>query len=206
MQTANNLIMQHIPDNPDLTRRYLFYLHGLIVEVAGIRPKSEEHGYYEYELIVKELAQEGFIVISEVREKGTEVTTYAEKVAAQVKKLLASGVPPQNITLVGASKGGIITAYISSMLQNKEINYLFLAGLFEKCLQDPDLKLYGNVLSIHDRSDKLSMTPALYFDRSEGLGQFREVVLDLNLGHGLIYRPYREWLDPLWSWLNEESA
>ncbi len=141
MQTANGNILQHIPDDPDNTKRYLFYLHGLIVEEAGIRPKSEEHGYYEYELIVKELAQKGFIVISEVRERGTEVIAYAEKVAAQVKKLLANKVPPNNITIVGASKGGIITAYVSSMLQDKEINYLFLAGLFEKCLQDPTAEI-----------------------------------------------------------------
>lgn len=206
MQTANDNIMPQIPDAPDCAGKYLFYLHGLIVEEAGIRPKSEEHGCYEYESIVKELAQKGFIVISEVRKKGTEITAYAEKIATQVKKLLSNGVPPQNITIAGASKGGIITAYVSSMLQNKEINYLFLAGLFEKCLQDPNLKLYGNVLSIHDRSDKLSMTPPLYFQRSAGLGKFREIVLNLDIGHGLIYRPYREWLDPLWSWLNEESV
>jgi hypothetical protein len=206
MHTANDTILQHIPDDPASTKRYLFYLHGLIVEEAGIRPKSEEHGYYEYELIVKELARQGFVVISEVREKGTEIIAYAEKIAAQVKKLLANKVPPRNITIAGASKGGIIAAYISSMLQNKEINYLFLSGLFEKCLQDPNLKLYGNVLSIHDRSDKLSMTPALYFQRSEGLGKFREIVLNLDIGHGLIYRPYREWLDPLWSWLNQKSG
>jgi triacylglycerol esterase/lipase EstA (alpha/beta hydrolase family) len=201
MQNSN--FLQHIPDDPDRTRKYLFYLHGLIVEEAGIRPKSEEHGYYEYELIVNELSQKRFIVISEVREKGTEIIAYAEKIAAQVRRLLNSGVPPQNIAIVGASKGGIITAYVSSMLKNKEINYLFLAGLFEKCLQDPNLQLYGNVLSLHDRSDKLSMTPALYFQRSEGSGKFREIVLNLDVGHGLIYRPYREWLDPLWSWLHE---
>ncbi len=206
MQNDSDNIMQHIPDNPDTGKRYLFYLHGLIVEEAGIRPKSEEHGYYEYELIVKELAQPGFIVISEVRKKGTEISTYAEKIAGQVKKLLARKVPPRNITIVGASKGGIITAYISRMLENTEINYLFLAGLFEKCLHDPNLKLYGNVLSIHDRSDTLKMTPTAYFQRSEGLGQFEAIVLNLDIGHGLIYRPFREWLDPLWRWVNKKSA
>ncbi len=194
-------ILQHAPDNPDSTKTYLFYLHGLIVEMAGIRPKSDEHGYYEYELILAELAREGFIVISEAREKGTEVKPYAEKIAAQVKGLLTKGVLPGNITIVGASKGGIIGAYVSTMLREKEINYVFLAGLFEKCLRDETLKLYGNVLSIHDRSDTLSITPALYFQRSTGLGNFTEFVLDLDLGHGLIYRPYRQWLDLLMQWL-----
>lgn len=201
MQAINRNIHQYVPDKPDSSKHYLFYLHGLIVEMAGIRPKSEEHGYYEYQLILEELAREGFIVISEAREKDTEIKPYAEKVIAQVKTLLANKVSPANITIVGASKGGIISAYISNMMQDKEINFVFLAGLFEKCLVDEKLKLYGNVLSIHDRSDKLSMTPTLYFQRSEGLGKFKKIILDLDVGHGLIYQPYREWLDPMLDWL-----
>jgi hypothetical protein len=198
----NTNILQQVPDNPDSSIYYLFYLHGLIVEEAGIRPKSEEHGYYEYELILETLAQEGFIVISEVREKGTEIKPYAENITAQIKKLLVNGVSPGNITIVGASRGGIIGAYTSTMVREKEINYVFLAGLFEKYLEDENLKLYGNVLSIHDRSDKLSITPALYFQRSKGLGVFKKIILNLDIGHGLIYKPYREWIDPLWEHLN----
>lgn len=201
MPTSSHDILTDVPDQPDRRNRYLFYLHGLIIEEAGIRPKSEEHGYYEYQLILEELAKEGFTVISEAREKDTQVLSYAEKAVAQVKKLLGNGVAPDNIVIVGASKGGIISAYISSMLQEKDIHYLFLAGLFEKCLTDKNLKLYGDVLSIHDRSDKLSITPNLYFQRSEGLGKFREIVVTLDIGHGLIYRPYREWIDPLLEWL-----
>lgn len=197
----NTNILQHAPDNPDNTKRYLFYLHGLIVEEAGIRPKSEEHGYYEYELILEALAQEGFTVISEVRGKGTEIKPYAENIASQIRKLLVNGVSPENITMVGASRGGVIGAYTSTMLQEKEINYVFLAGLFEKYFDDENLKLYGNVLSIHDRSDKFSITPALYFQRSEGLGKFKEIVLSLNIGHGLVYKPHREWIDLLLEWV-----
>lgn len=201
MHSLNDRILQNVPANPDSSKQYLFYLHGLIVEEAGVRPKSEEHGYYEYQLILEELAREGFVVISEAREKGTQVQPYAEKIAGQVKSLIANKVPPDHITIVGASKGGIISAYVSLMLQEKRINYLYLAGLFEKCLKDEGLKLFGNVLSIHDQSDKLSMTPALYFQRSDGLGQFRELVLNLDLGHGLIYQPYREWIDPFLDWV-----
>jgi hypothetical protein len=65
---------------------------------------------------------------------------------------------------------------------------------------DENLKLYGNVLSIHDRADKLAMTPLLYFERSKGLGQFKKITLRLDVGHGLIYKPYREWLDPFLEW------
>jgi len=196
-----NNIISHVPGSPDPTKHYLFYLHGLIIEEAGIRPKSEEHGYYEYELILQELAAEGFIVVSEAREKGTQVQPYAATIVSQINSLLKNGVVPGNITVVGASKGGIIGAYISNLIQEKEINYLFLAGLFEKCLVDENLKLYGNVLSIHDRADKLSIAPSLYFQRSEGLGQFEEIILSLDIGHGLIYRPYREWVDLFLQWM-----
>lgn len=196
-----SVINKVVPGNPDTTKRYLFYLHGLIVEEAGIRPKSEEHGYYEYQLILEELAKEGFIVISEARAKGTEVVPYAEIVVSQIKKLLEKGIAPENITVVGASKGGAISAYVSKMLANQRINYVFLAGLFERILKDDNMKLYGNVLSIHDRSDTLPITPGLYFKRSEGLGNFKEIVLKLDIGHGLLYKPYREWIEPLVDWV-----
>ena len=193
--------MEKPPVAPEPTRKYLFYLHGLIVEVAGIRPKSEEHGYYEYRLILEELAKEGFLVISEARKKDTQVQHYAEMIGDQVKTLMGKGVPPENIIIVGASKGGAIAAYVSTALKEKRLNYVILAGLFEKYLVDENLKLYGNVLSIHDRSDKLGITPQKYFQRSKGLGDFKEIILDLDLGHGIIYKPYREWLEPMIKWL-----
>lgn len=201
MEPREENIMEQPPASPDTTKHYLFYLHGLIVEVAGIRPKSEEHGYYEYRLILDELAKKGFFVISEARKKDTQLQPYAKKIAGQVKTLIKEGVPPQNIIIVGASKGGAIAAYVSTALKEKRLNYVILAGLFEKYLVDENLKLYGNVLSIHDRSDKLGITPQKYFQRSEGLGNFEEIILDLDKGHGIIYKPYREWIDPMEKWL-----
>ena len=202
METGSSCVLQDVPDNPRSNVTYLFYLHGLIVEEAGIRPKSDEHGYYEYELIVESLAQEGFTVITEVREQGTRVKPYAAKVADQVRKLLNSNVAPRDVTVVGASKGGIIGAYVSTILKEPKINFVFLSGLFEKCLQDEELELYGDVLSIHDRADTLMITPELYFKRSKGMGRSKALVLHLDIGHGLIYKPYREWIDPLLDWVH----
>lgn len=196
-------ILHQPPDVPDASNRYLFYLHGLIVEIGGIRPKSEEHGYYEYERILEALASKGFIVISEVRGKDTQVQSYARKVSDQIRSLLDNGVPPNNIIVLGASKGGAIAAYVSSFLKEKNILYLILAGLFEKYLEDENLKLHGKVLSIHDRDDTLKITPQRYFQRSKGLGNFKEIVLDIHKGHGIIYQPYQEWLDPFMQWLDE---
>jgi len=197
-------ILPQVPEVCVISASYLFYLHGLIVEEAGIRPKSADHGYYEYELILEELAKRGFTVISEARPQGTQIKPYAAQVVDQIKKLLACGVPAGNITVVGASKGGVIGAYVSAMLGNANINYVLLAGLFEKCLVDPELKLYGRVLSIHDSADTLSIVPDQFFQRSKGLGRFEKIVLDLDLGHGVIYKPYPEWLEPLCLWVNRK--
>ncbi len=190
-------IYNDLPETIDCDKQYIFYLHGLIVEKAGIRPYNEEHGYYEYEKIVAALAGLGAIVISEVRPDGTEILPYAEKVCSQITTLLARGVPAEKIMVVGASKGGIIASYVSSTLKNMELSFVFLSGLFEDCLKDEQLTLYGNVLSIHDSSDTFSITPKRYFERSEGKGAFKQIILDCNLGHGLIYQPRPEWLKPV---------
>lgn len=204
MQTTNTDIFQRVPDTPDSSKKYLFYLHGLIVEEAGIRPKSEEHGFYEYQLILEAFAKKGFVVLSEPRPKGTQVKPYAEELVSQVKILLGAGVAASNITIVGASKGGIISAYISNLLQERDIQFVFIAGLFEKCLVDEKLSLYGRILSIHDRSDKLSMTPDQYFARSIGQGSFKKIILKLDIGHGLIYKPYPEWMEPTLGWISSK--
>ena len=199
----NQQILPHAPSQPDPTGKYLFYLHGLIIEEAGIRPLSKEHGYYEFELILAELAKEGFIVISEARPQGTRVRPYAEAVAAEIEGLLRQGVPPTHITIVGASKGGIISAYVSNILKRQELTYVILAGLFAKCLSDENLRLYGRVLSIHDRADSQPISPEAFFARSVGQGAFQALILDLDLGHGLLYQPYRQWIDPLLAWVRE---
>ncbi len=81
-----------------------------------------------------------------------------------------------------------------------------LTGLFEKHLVNENLKLHGNVLSIHDRADNLLITPQKYFQRSEGLGDFIEIILDMGKGHGIIYKPYREWIDPMMKWLQKKRV
>jgi hypothetical protein len=63
--------------------------------------------------------------------------------------------------------------------------------------------LYGKVLSIHDRDDTLRITPQPYFQRSKGLGNFKEIILDQGKGHDIIYQPYQEWLEPFLQWLDE---
>ena len=184
--------------------KYLFYLHGKIVEDQGAKAVSERYGAYEYDKIVEGFRAEGFNVVSEVRPKDTDVEKYAEKVAEQVRQLLKDGVSPENITVVGASRGAFITMLASTYIKNKNVNFVIIAG----CSVSKEFlnlaNLYGNVLSIYEKSDTTGSCKAV-FDDAEGLNKQKEVMLETGLAHGFIYKPMREWLIPTLDWANYQK-
>ncbi|HEX8633821.1 MAG TPA: alpha/beta hydrolase [Pyrinomonadaceae bacterium] len=196
-------ISKDVPGKIDARARYLFYLHGRIVEDKGIRPMSEQHGVYEYEKILETFKEAGFMVISEARAKGTDVGQYAAKVAGQVSALLKAGVSPRHITVVGASKGSMIAMHVSSLLKEREVNFVLIAGCGEQTLKNPELDLNGRVLSIYDASDAGAGTCEKLLARSGGLNRRDEVKLNLKLGHGFIYRPLKEWVAPTVEWAKQ---
>jgi hypothetical protein len=65
------------PVSIDPAKRYLFYLHGKIVEDQGIPAISPDYGEYEYLPILGKLRGHDFVVISEQRPKGTDGIEYA---------------------------------------------------------------------------------------------------------------------------------
>jgi hypothetical protein len=195
-------IQKDVPDVIDPNAKYLFYMHGFAIEQGGPRAKS-----YDYSGILKELAKRDFIVIGEERSR-VRNDVYAEKVAGQVKKLLAAGVPPKNITVAGHSKGGMITMMVMSSLSNADIAYVNFAGCgregsgFEGYLRFAEnhaSKARGHLLSAYDRSDRIagSCKPAL--DKMTN-AVVEERVLDIGGGHELFYTPREEWMDILQSW------
>lgn len=195
-------VLKVVPDSPDLTRNYLFYLHGMIVEGSDGRPISSDYGPYEYHKILEAFSREGFIVISEIRPKNTDPQSYSKKVEAWVAHLIGKDVPPKNVSIVGASKGGNIAARVSSALQQPEINYVILAGLFAGPESEQGLELSGRVLSLHDSSDRFPISPEDYFDKSPKLQAKKVILTDTGLGHGLIYSPHKEWFFEALSWIN----
>src|SRR5436190_2181646 len=106
-----------VPATVDPGAKYLFYMHGLAIERGGRRAES-----YNYSGILKELANRGFVVIGEER-SAVRSDVYAEKVGAQVKRLLAAGVPAKNITVAGHSKGGMISMLVMTTLAEPDIAY-----------------------------------------------------------------------------------
>ncbi|HEV7644042.1 MAG TPA: hypothetical protein VGO50_08895 [Pyrinomonadaceae bacterium] len=194
-------ILTEAPRAPDTKARYLFYLHGRIIEDQGAENAvSPEFGRYEYAEILDTFADRGFVVISEARPKNTNVTAYAQKIAEQINALL-KGVPAANITVAGASKGGAITHKISSILHNKDLNFVLLAGCGEGYHEGFDIDLAGNVLSVYDyKDDKGAGSCADFFAKSKDINHHKEIELKLGTGHGILYKPLDEWVEPTVQW------
>ena len=183
-------------------KKYVFYLHGRIVEVQGKDAFSEQYGKYEYENILDALKGKNIVVLSEVRPADTKIKPYAQKVVRQIDSLIRKGVPPGNITVIGASKGALIAMQVSTDLKNKAVNYVFIAGAFRSLEKQFDFDLYGNILGIYEKSDPIAGNNYLpLIKRSSGVNKFKEIELDTGLGHGIVFKPLDEWVIPVKEWI-----
>lgn len=190
-------ILDKIPEHPNRGARYVIYLHGRIIEDKGPRPTHEQWGVYEYRKILETLAAAG-TVISEQRRSGTDVDQFAEHVAGQVRALLAAGVPPEHITVIGFSKGGGIAIRTSARLKNDKVNFVFLASC---SAGGSDLDVRGRILSIYEASDDAGRSCAPLFAKSKSPGERKEVRIETGGGHGAFYRPRQEWTAPVLAWI-----
>jgi hypothetical protein len=198
------------PEQIDPAGQYLFYLHGKIIEDQGLPAVSPDYGEYEYAAILQRLSNQGFRVISEQRPKDTDGWEYAQRVTEQVSELLDAGVPPENITIVGASKGAGIAIFVSNQVKNEQVNYVPMAicapDTVAELIQE-QVVLYGNVLSIYDSVDEYAGSCAELFEYSQGkgLGRHEEIVLQVGSGHGVLYQPLDEWVMPVVEWAGGQS-
>jgi dienelactone hydrolase len=191
-------VFTDVPATIDKGARHLFYQHGRILELQGRNAVSPDFGPYQYDAILQAFAGRGFTVISEVRQ-GDAGRSFVEKLAGQVRRLLSAGVPARNVTLVGASKGGLLTLSAAAELGEPGLSYVVLAGCGPSTLPLAP-KLRGRILSIYDANDRYTPSCAETFQKATGLGAHREIVLRLGLDHGLLYRPREEWMGPATDW------
>lgn len=199
-------IYKDVPEVISPKAKYIFYMHGLAIEQGGERARK-----YKYTEILKELAEKGFVVIGEKRGK-TKNVEYADKVAAQVKKLLAAGVPAGNITVAGHSKGGMITLLVMPRVSEPDIAYVNFAGCGKESSGFAGYRDFaakgargarGRLLSAYDKSDKIAGSCKAALDAMTN-AEVTEQVLELGGGHELFYKPEPEWIDILVKWANRE--
>jgi len=197
------------PTTIDPTARYLFYLHGKIIEDQGLPAISNEYGEYRYIEILETLRSDGLVVISEQRLRNADGVAYARRVAAQVADLRELGVPPGSITVVGASKGAAIAIFVSALVADPHVNYVLLGACDASTIAElvqQGVRLCGNVLTISDSSDEYAGSCESLFALSEGnaLGRHAELVLHVGTGHGILYQPLTEWVVPTVKWAKQE--
>jgi len=196
-------ILERAPEPPDATARYLFYLHGRIIETQGPEAVSPVFGRYEYHRILRAFADHGFTVVAEVRKDGAG-TAFVEATARQVRGLLEAGVPGDHVTVVGFSKGGFLALGVCASVASDEVRYAILAG----CSADPDRaarlgpRLRGRFLSLLDDSDRFSPSCETLFGHAGRVREKSEQVFETGLDHGLFYRPREDWTEALFSWVS----
>lgn len=195
-----------------LSAKYIFYLHSKIIEAKGPFAKSKLHGAYNYYGILQSLEDKGFHLISEVRQENTQSYVYAQKIVGQIETLLKTGVPPENITVAGLLKGGVISFYVSAILKNPKINYVILSGCgtgnykkaFYNVMEQTGVGIEGEFLSIYDSVSPASGSCQPIFDLAAGKIVSQEVSLFSGLGTGLFYSPASNWIDPMVEWINKD--
>lgn len=187
--------------NGQNNHKYIYYLHGRIIEIQGKDAISEEYGRYEFDNIIQALQDLDRTVIAEVRTENVDYMDYANKVSKEIDSLVRMGVKPMNITIIGASKGAIIASHISNKNLNP-INYVLLAGNNEYQERNNDWKFHGQVLCFYDRSDTIAGGNYDYWmSRENYTNKFEQIELNTHLGHGFLYKPLKEWIVPTRKWI-----
>ena len=206
LATSNaQIISSSLPKKIDGSGRWLFYLHGAIVQDQGINAVSKDFGPYKYLDILNTLKTRGFNVISEARPKDTKPEDYALSVSKQIDSLIAAKVPPQNIIVVGASSGAAITMKIAIILKNQKLNYVIMGLCWPETYKDFEAReLCGNFLSIYEASDPHGSCNKVFEQKKCG-GSFKEIKLNMGNSHGFIYQPYKEWIDPIVEWMKQKK-
>ena len=156
--------------------------------------------------IVEAFAKLGYQVISEVRPKNSEIPEYAAKVVSEINLLLKNGVPSDRIVMVGASMGGYIAIEAAYKLGNSNLKFAVLGVCSDyafKYFSNREQDLCGDFLSIYETSDQPGTCDQL-LNNSKCQGSFKEVTLSMGNGHGFLYKPYPDWINPLTKWIKNK--
>ena len=193
-------ILRGLPQPIDPGARYLIYLHNQFWETAAPGEAHPQFGPYDYEGILAAFAGRGLTVIAERRPPDADPPVSADRVARQVRDLIAAGVPAQAITVVGFSKGGAIAILASSALADDGVNVVVLAGCGRWLALRPDLVPHGRMLSIVEASDDVAGSCRPLFERAPPGSRTEEIELDLGGGHGAFFVPRPQWVEPTVAW------
>ncbi|MDP3352273.1 MAG: alpha/beta hydrolase, partial [Flavobacteriaceae bacterium] len=128
-----------------------------------------------------------------------------KKIVAQIDSLLLNGLKPAQITVIGTSKGGYIAQYVSTFLNNPEVNFIFIGSFRDIDIKNlPDINFCGNILTIYEKTDVLGVSAIKRKETSSlKVSRFKEIELNTGLRHGFLFKPLREWIYPSIQWAKQ---
>lgn len=184
--------------------RFIFFLHNRFLEEHGLNEIHPEYGRTEYRAIIEEFEKNGFEVISEKRNGNTNARDYALTVINQIDSLIKNGTEPNRITVVGTSKGGYIAQYVSTLANNPNLNFVFIASFRNSDIQNiPEINYCGNILTIYEKTDPFGVSALKRKETSScEIKHFKEIELNTGMDHGFLFKPLKEWIEPTIKWAN----
>ncbi|PZX46855.1 alpha/beta hydrolase family protein [Algoriphagus chordae] len=185
-------------------KRVIFFLHNRFLEEHALDDLHPEFGRTEYREIISEFESQGFKVLSEIRNGNVNAREYAVRIVNQIDSLIASGIEPKRITVVGTSKGGYIAQYVSTLASKTDLNFVFIASFQDSDIQNiPEINFCGNILTIYEKSDPFAVSALARKKTSTcDIKHFREIELNTGLGHGFLFKPLDVWMEPTMKWAN----
>jgi len=181
-------------------RPVVIYVHGRIIEDQGPSAVSPDFGPYRFYAIVDSLRASGYDVIAEQRPPNTDGNRFALHVALQVDSILAAGVPPSRVAVVGFSKGGGIAIRASARLGRGDITFVWMGACSPGGA--PDLQPAGRILSIFEASDEIGQSCATLLQRASSGSVTAERKIDTGRRHGAFFTPRAEWLTLVRQWID----
>ena len=183
---------------------FIFFLHNRFLEEHELDESHPEFGRTEYKEILSEFEKSGLKVISEKRNGNVNAREYAQGVVNQIDSLIYRGIKPNKITVIGTSKGGYIAQYVSTLANNPNLNFVFIASFRNSDIQNiPEINYCGNILTIYEKSDSFGVS-ALERKKTSTckIKHFKEIELNTKMGHGFLFKPLKEWIEPTIKWAN----
>jgi len=182
--------------------RFIFFLHNAFLEQHDLNELHPEYGRAEYLEIIEAFKNRGFNVISEKRKGNVNVRDYALKVVAQIDSLLKIGIEPNEITVIGTSKGGYIAQFVSTFAKNPDLNFVFIGSFRDSDIKNiPEINFCGNVLTIYEKTDPLGVSAVKRKESSTcDIKHFKEIELNTGLKHGFLFKALKEWIEPSIKW------
>ncbi|MCM4158220.1 alpha/beta hydrolase [Gramella sp. AN32] len=184
--------------------KFIFFLHNRFLEEHDLNELHPEYGKTDYLEIINEFKKSGLEIISEKRNGNVNARKYASRLVIQIDSLIKIGTEPKNITIVGTSKGGYIAQYVSTLANNPDLNFVFIASFRnEDILNIPEINYCGNILTIYEKSDPFGVSAKARVENSTcEIEHFKEIELNTGMNHGFLFKPLNEWIEPTIKWAN----